>query len=220
MSWSIIHHHDLSSLDWDDHPQYVMTTPYTSGRNTIYPSGSTGDGLSIIYTSGVTAKALTVYPSGGYPTGYVFKVSNTGVFAHEYIVDNNTNLSSIRTMATLPRLFTLPNTDGTGIVGSNSSTTVTHAAFSDGTANRIQLRAITTGDLPTSLVNKYAYDLTVGTGFYAITHNLDTRDVMVYVYENSGTFNQVLPTVSHFTSGITIGFGFTTTMNYRVLIHG
>lgn len=57
---------------------------------------------------------------------------------------------------------------------------------------------------------------------YTITHNLDTRDVAVTVYRNSGSYDEVFCDVEHTsTSAITLRFSAAPTANqYRVVVVG
>jgi len=69
------------------------------------------------------------------------------------------------------------------------------------------------------------YNANVGDGAatsYTITHNLNTRDVQVTVYENSGSYAEVICDVNHATvNTITLLFSVAPTSNqYRVVVQG
>jgi hypothetical protein len=72
-------------------------------------------------------------------------------------------------------------------------------------------------------VRKYAADVGDGTNTsYTITHSLNTKDVVVSVYDNSSPYAEVVCDVQHTsTSAITLLFSVAPTSNqYRVVVHG
>ncbi len=72
------------------------------------------------------------------------------------------------------------------------------------------------------VVSKYAATFGDGSATsYTITHNLNTRDVVVSVYEASGTYAEVVCDVAHATANtITLAFSVAPTSNqYRVVVH-
>ena len=72
------------------------------------------------------------------------------------------------------------------------------------------------------VVSKYAATFGDGSATsYTITHNLNTRDVVVSVYEASGTYAEVICDVAHATANtITLAFSVAPTSNqYRVVVH-
>jgi hypothetical protein len=74
-----------------------------------------------------------------------------------------------------------------------------------------------------TVVRKYAANVGNGTNTsYTITHNLDTKDVVVSVYDNSSPFAEVICDVQHTsTTAITLLFSVAPTSNqYRVVVHG
>jgi len=74
----------------------------------------------------------------------------------------------------------------------------------------------------TIAVRKYSANVGDGTATsYTITHNLGTRDVIVSVYTNSGTYAEVVCDVEHTsTSAVTLLFSTAPTLNqYRVVVH-
>jgi hypothetical protein len=73
------------------------------------------------------------------------------------------------------------------------------------------------------VVTKYAANVGDGSATsYTITHNLGTRDVQVTVYENSGSYAEVICDVNHATTNtITLLFSVAPTSNqYRVVVQG
>jgi hypothetical protein len=72
------------------------------------------------------------------------------------------------------------------------------------------------------VVSKYAANVGDGSATsYTITHNLGTRDVIVSVYEASGSYAEVICDVNHATTNtITLLFSVAPTLNqYRVVVH-
>jgi hypothetical protein len=73
------------------------------------------------------------------------------------------------------------------------------------------------------VVRKYGADVGDGAATsYTITHNLGTRDVQVTVYDNSGSYAEVICDVNHATTNtITLLFSVAPTSNqYRVVVQG
>ena len=73
------------------------------------------------------------------------------------------------------------------------------------------------------VVRKYGADVGDGSATsYTITHNLGTRDVQVTVYDNSGSYAEVICDVNHATTNtITLLFSVAPTSNqYRVVVQG
>ena len=75
----------------------------------------------------------------------------------------------------------------------------------------------------TVVVRKYGADVGDGSATsYTITHNLNTRDVQVTVYESTGSYAEVICDVNHATvNTITLLFSVAPTLNqYRVVVQG
>ena len=73
-----------------------------------------------------------------------------------------------------------------------------------------------------TVVRKYAANVGDGSATsYTITHNLNTKDVIVSIYDNSSPFAEVICDVQHTsTSAITLLFSVAPTSNqYRVVVH-
>ena len=91
-----------------------------------------------------------------------------------------------------------------------------------GAGNGISVLTNTVAIDSTVVVSKYAANVGDGSATsYTITHNLGTRDVIVSVYEASGSYAEVICDVNHATtSTITLLFSVAPTLNqYRVVVH-
>jgi len=74
----------------------------------------------------------------------------------------------------------------------------------------------------TVVVTKYAANIGDGSATsYTVTHNLNTRDVIVSIYDNASPYAEVMADVEHTTTNsITILFSVApTTDKYRVVVH-
>jgi hypothetical protein len=91
-----------------------------------------------------------------------------------------------------------------------------------GAGNGISVLTNTVAIDSTVVVSKYATAFGDGSATsYTITHNLGTRDVIVSVYEASGSYAEVICDVNHATTNtITLLFSIAPTSNqYRVVVH-
>jgi hypothetical protein len=91
-----------------------------------------------------------------------------------------------------------------------------------GAGNGISVLTNTVAIDSTVVVSKYATSVGDGAATsYTITHNLGTRDVIVSVYEATGTYAEVICDVNHATTNtITLLFSVAPTSNqYRVVVH-
>lgn len=91
-----------------------------------------------------------------------------------------------------------------------------------GAGNGISVLTNTVAIDSSVVVSKYATNVGDGSATsYTITHNLGTRDVIVSVYEASGTYAEVICDVNHATTNtITLLFSVAPTLNqYRVVVH-
>lgn len=91
-----------------------------------------------------------------------------------------------------------------------------------GAGNGISVLTNTVAIDSSVVVSKYATNVGDGSATsYTITHNLGTRDVIVSVYEGSGSYAEVICDVNHATTNtITLLFSVAPTSNqYRVVVH-
>lgn len=91
-----------------------------------------------------------------------------------------------------------------------------------GAGNGISVLTNTVAIDSTVVVSKYAANVGDGSATsYTVTHNLNTRDVIVTVYDNSSPYAEVITDVAHTTTNtVTIAFSVAPTSNqYRVVVH-
>jgi hypothetical protein len=91
-----------------------------------------------------------------------------------------------------------------------------------GAGNGISVLTNTVAIDSSVVVSKYATNVGDGSATsYTITHNLGTRDVIVSVYESTGSYAEVICDVNHATTNtITLLFSVAPTSNqYRVVVH-
>ena len=91
-----------------------------------------------------------------------------------------------------------------------------------GAGNGISVLTNTVAIDSTVVVSKYAASVGDGAATsYTVTHNLNTRDVIVTVYDNSSPYAEVVTDVAHSTTNtVTIAFSVAPTTNqYRVVVH-
>jgi len=91
-----------------------------------------------------------------------------------------------------------------------------------GAGNGISVLTNTVAIDSSVVVSKFAANVGDGSATsYTITHNLGTRDVIVSVYESSGSYAEVICDVNHATTNtITLLFSVAPTLNqYRVVVH-
>ena len=91
-----------------------------------------------------------------------------------------------------------------------------------GAGNGISVLTNTVAIDSSVVVSKYSTNVGDGSATsYTITHNLGTRDVIVSVYEASGSYAEVICDVNHATTNtITLLFSVAPTLNqYRVVVH-
>lgn len=110
---------------------------------------------------------------------------------------------------------------GSGTITANTTNALTLGTGLTGTS--FNGSAAVTAAIDTSVVvRKYAVSIGDGTATsYTVTHNLGTRDVIVSVYESSGTYAEVMCDINHTTTNtITLLFSVAPTSNqYRVVVN-
>ena len=200
---------DSVSLGTDTTGAYVATIAGTANEVTVSGSGSETAAITVGLPDDVTiTKNLTV---GGNlnVTGTINSVNTTQV----NIVDNKINL----------------NTDFTGTPTVDAGVRVER-----GTSADVEVLWNETSDLWTltndgtnyhAIVRKFSSNITtaeVSPFTFLATHNLNTRDVVVAVYDNSSPYSEVEVDVDHTSvNSITLTFAAAPTAGaYRVVITG
>lgn len=132
-------------------------------------------------------------------------------------------VDEVTTVGTDPIVFqqfsgagTYTASNGVQLVGSNFSGVVVASGGLSVGASGFELDT-------TIAVRKYAANVGNGSATsYVVTHNLNTQDVTVAVYDNSSPYAEVICDVQHTsTSAITLLFSVAPTSNqYRVVVHG
>ncbi len=100
---------------------------------------------------------------------------------------------------------------------------LTGNVFAVGPGNGISVDATTVFVDPAVVVRKYAANVgDASATVFVLTHNLNTRDVTVGVYLNSGTYEEIECDVEHSTvNTVTLRFATAPASNaYRVVVHG
>lgn len=114
---------------------------------------------------------------------------------------------------------------GSGPASETSAGVLEIATQAETDAGVDDARAVTPAKLAGSVFRARRFAVNVGDGAataYAVSHNMNTRDVMVEVYRNSGNYDTVLAEVQRTSSNIvTILFDVAPAANaFRVVVHG
>jgi len=144
-------------------------------------------------------------------------------------IDNGTTLANtgwvcvdeVTTVGTDPIVFNQFSGAGTYIAG--DGLTLTGNTFAVGAGAGITVGVDTVAIDTAVVVRKYAASVGDGSNTtYTVTHNLDTRDVQVTVYNNSAPYDEVVVDVQHTsTTAIAVLFSVAPTSNqYRVVVQG
>lgn len=172
-SW--ISHNSIDGLTTGDpHTQYVTISSATLTRNIITSSNAANGALRVKQGSGGVAAStilfsvqdsssnelISIYTTDtSYTPRSAFRtipltLDNNNEVRFQELAANGNHYIKLISPSSLSSNFThtLAEVTGTSVVASTTSTTSTHAYFSDGTAGGATCRAIASGDLPTSVV--------------------------------------------------------------------
>jgi hypothetical protein len=188
----------LADTGWvctNNDPVTLGTTPITFAQFSGAGQYLAGDGLTLV------GNTFAVGAGTGITVG-----ADTVSLTNTSLTVNGTSIA-LGASGTITANTTNALTLGTGLTGTsfNGSAAVT--------------AAIDTA----VVVRKYGVDVGNGSATsYTITHNLGTRDVQVTVYENSGSYAEVICDVNHATTNtVTLLFSVAPTSNqYRVVVQG
>lgn len=184
------------------------TTSTTSGRIAFDATGKQieiGDGTALkIFTADDAAATLTNKTISG-ASNTLSNIANASL-TNSSVTVNGTSIA-LGASGTVTATATNALTLGTGLTGTsyNGSAAVTAAIDT------------------TVVVRKYATNVGDGTAVaYTITHNLNTRDVIVTLYDNSSPYAELICDVEHTTvNTVTLRFSVAPTSNqYRVAVQG
>lgn len=193
----------------------VLIKNQTSGaENGIYTVTTVGDGS----TAWVLTRAADFNTSAEIQGGDFVFVTGGTLYDNTGWVQTATGVT-VGTTAIVWQQFsgagTYTASNGVQLVGSDFSGVVVASGGLSVGASGFQLDT-------TIAVRKYAADVGDGTNTsYTITHSLNTKDVIVSVYDNSSPYAEVICDVQHTsTSAITLLFSVAPTSNqYRVVVH-
>ena len=188
----------LADTGWvctNNAPVTVGTTPIVFAQFSGAGQYVAGDGLTL--------------------TGNIFAVgAGTGItVAADTVSLTNTSLTVNGTAISL---------GGSGTVTANTTNALTLGTGLTGTSFNGSA-AVTAAIDTTVVVRKYATNVGDGTAVaYTITHNLNTRDVLVTLYDNSSPYAELICDVEHTTvNTVTLRFSVAPTSNqYRVAVQG
>ena len=183
-------------------------------QNGIYTVTTVGDGS----TAWVLTRAADFNTSAEIQGGDFVFVTGGTTYDNTGWVQTSTGVT-VGTTAILWDQFsgagTYTASNGVQLVGSNFSGVVVASGGLSVGATGFELDT-------TIAVRKYAANVGDGTNTsYTITHSLNTRDVIVSIYDNSSPYAEVICDVQHTsTSAITLLFSVAPTSNqYRVVVH-
>ena len=178
----------------------------------------TANGIYIVQASGAPVRSSDMDTGSEFPGAFTFVEEGTANADDGFVCTNNS-----------PVVLGTDNITWTQFSGSGSFTA------SDGvllTGNNFTGVVVASGglsvgasgfQLDTSIaVRKYAANVGDGTATsYTVTHSLNTRDVIVSIYDNSSPYAEVICDVQHTsTSAVTLLFSVAPTSNqYRVVVH-
>jgi hypothetical protein len=185
----------------------------TTSQNGIYTLTTVGSGS----TNWVLTRA-TDFDTAAEMAGGDFTFIDTGTtLANTGWV----SVDDVTVVGTDPVVFVQFSGAGTYIAG--DGLTLTGNVFAVGAGTGITVGADTVSIDTAVVVRKYAASIGDGTNTtYTVTHNLDTRDVQVTVYDNSSPYAEVVVDVQHTsTTAIAVLFSVAPTSNqYRVVVQG
>lgn len=210
---------------------------------------ATANGIYTVNASGAPTRSTDMDAGSEFPSAYVFVEQGTVNADTGWVCTNNapvtlgstnivwTQFSGAGTYTASNGVlltgsnFTFAPRTGYGLQTGASGAEIKLATTSGlnissdlavGAGNGISVLTNTVAIDSTVVVSKYAVSIGDGAATsYTVTHNLNTRDVIVSVYESSGSYAEVICDINHATANtITLLFSVAPTSNqYRVVVH-
>jgi hypothetical protein len=210
---------------------------------------ATANGIYTVNASGAPTRSTDMDLGSEFPSAYVFVEQGTVNADTGWVCTNNSPVTLGSTNIVWAQFsgagtytasngvlltgsnFTFAPRSGYGLATGASGAEIKLATTSGlnissdlavGAGNGISVLTNTVAINSAVVVSKYA--VSVGDGAatsYTVTHNLNTRDVIVTVYDNSAPYAEVITDVAHTTvNTVTIAFSVAPTSNqYRVVVH-
>jgi hypothetical protein len=209
----------------------------------------TTNGIYVVAASGAPTRSADMNTGAEFPSAYVFVEQGTVNADSGWVCTNNSPVTLGSTNITFTQFsgagtytasngvlltgtnFTFAPESGKGLQTSSAGAAIKLATTSGlnvtsdlavGAGNGISVLTNTVAIDSAVVVSKYATNVGDATNTsYTITHNLNTRDVIVSVYESTGTYAEVICDVQHSTvNTVTLLFSLAPTSNqYRVVVH-
>jgi hypothetical protein len=209
----------------------------------------TANGIYVVAASGAPARSADMNDGSEFPSAYVFVEQGTVNADTGWTCTTNAPVTLGVTNITWTQfsgagtytanngvvltgsVFSFAPQSGKGLETGASGAAIKLATTSGlnvtsdlavGAGNGISVLTNTVAIDSSVVVSKYATNVGDGSATsYTITHNLGTRDVIVSVYEGSGSYAEVVCDVNHATTNtITLLFSVAPTLDqYRVVVH-
>ena len=209
----------------------------------------TVNGIYVVASSGAPSRSADMNTGSEFPSAYVFVEQGTINADSGWVCTNNSPVTLGSTNITFTQFsgagtytasngvlltgtnFTFAPESGKGLQTSSAGAAIKLATTSGlnvttdlavGAGNGISVLTNTVAIDSAVVVSKYATNVGDATNTsYTITHNLNTRDVIVTLYDNSSPYAEVICDVQHSTvNTVTLLFSLAPTSNqYRVVVH-
>ncbi len=210
---------------------------------------ATANGIYTVNASGAPTRSTDMNVGSEFPSAYVFVEQGTVNADTGWVCTNNAPVTLGSTNITWTQfsgagtytanngvvlngsVFSFAPESGKGLQTGASGAAIKLATTSGlnvtsdlavGAGNGISVLTNTVAIDSAVVVSKYAVSVGDGSATsYTVTHNLNTRDVIVTVYDNSAPYAEVITDVAHATvNTVTIAFSVAPTSNqYRVVVH-
>ena len=210
---------------------------------------ATANGIYTVNASGAPTRSTDMNVGSEFPSAYVFVEQGTVNADTGWVCTNNAPVTLGSTNITWTQfsgagtytanngvvlngsVFSFAPESGKGLQTGASGAAIKLATTSGlnvtsdlavGAGNGITVLTNTVAIDSAVVVSKYAASVGDGAATsYTVTHNLNTRDVIVTVYDNSSPYAEVITDVAHTTvNTVTIAFSVAPTSNqYRVVVH-